>query len=69
MGTLRTLLKVPIDGCINITHFASMGTLRTLLKGRQRLNLYLVKFEARWILDEGAFYCFIILFIWKWILT
>ena len=33
------------------------------------VNLYLVKFEARWILNEWTFYCFIILFIWKWILT
>ena len=33
------------------------------------VNPYLVKFEARWILNERPFYCFIILFIWKWILT
>ena len=33
------------------------------------MNLYLVKFEARWILNERTFYGFIILFIWKWILT
>ena len=33
------------------------------------LNLYLVKFEARSILNERAFYCFIIFSIWKWILT
>ena len=33
------------------------------------MNLYLVKFEAQWILNERMFYCFIILFIWKWILT
>ena len=32
-------------------------------------NESLVKFEARWILTERAFYCSIILFIWKWILT
>ena len=28
-------------------------------------NLYLVKFEAWWILNEQAFYCFIILFYLK----
>ena len=33
------------------------------------MNLYLVKFEARLILKEGEFYSFIILFIWKRILT
>ena len=33
------------------------------------VNLYLVRSEARWILNEWAFYCFIIFFIWKWILT
>ena len=33
------------------------------------VNLYLVKCEARWILNERTFYGFIILFIWKWILT
>ena len=33
------------------------------------VNLYLVNFEARWILNEQTFYCFIIVFIWKWILT
>ena len=33
------------------------------------VNLYLVKFEKQWILNERAFYFFIIFFIWKWILT
>ena len=33
------------------------------------VNLYLVKFRHRWILNERTFYSFIILFIWKWILT
>ena len=27
------------------------------------------QFEARWILIRTGFYCFIILFLWKWILT
>ena len=33
------------------------------------VNLYLTKFRKRWIMNERAFYSFIILFIWKWILT
>ena len=33
------------------------------------VNLYLIKFRHRWILNERTFYSFIILFIWKWILT
>ena len=33
------------------------------------VNLYLIKFKERWILNERAFYSFTILFIWKWILT
>ena len=33
------------------------------------VNLYLMKFRHRWILNERTFYYFIILFIWKWILT
>ena len=33
------------------------------------VNLYLMKFRHRWILNERTFYSFIILFIWKWILT
>ena len=33
------------------------------------VNLYLMIFEAWWILNENVIYCFIILFIWKWILT
>ena len=33
------------------------------------VNLHLITFEARWILNEHAFYCFIIFFILKWILT
>ena len=33
------------------------------------VNLYLMKFRHRWILNEHTFYSFIILFIWKWILT
>ena len=33
------------------------------------VNLYLIKFKKRWILNEREFYSFIILFIWKWILT
>ena len=33
------------------------------------VNLYLIKFKERWILNERAFYSLIILFIWKWILT
>ena len=33
------------------------------------LFLNLVRFEAQWILNELAFYCFISFFIWKWILT
>ena len=41
----------------------------TYLDKLNMMNLYLVKFEARWILNERAFCCFIIFFIWKWILT
>ena len=33
------------------------------------VNLYLMKFWHRWILNERTFYSFILLFIWKWILT
>ena len=33
------------------------------------VNLYLMNFRHRWILNERTFYSFIILFIWKWILT
>ena len=33
------------------------------------VNIYLVRFEARWILNERGFCCFIIFLIWKWILT
>ena len=33
------------------------------------VNLDLIKFRHRWILNERTFYSFIILFIWKWILT
>ena len=33
------------------------------------VNLYLIKFKERWILNERAFYSFIISFIWKWIFT
>ena len=33
------------------------------------VNLYQVRIEARWTLNELAFYCFIIFFIWKGILT
>ena len=33
------------------------------------VNLYLMKFRHRWILNERTFCSFIILFIWKWILT
>ena len=33
------------------------------------MNLHLITFEARWILNERVFYCFIIFFILKWILT
>ena len=33
------------------------------------VNLYLMKFKKRWILNKREFYYFIILFIWKWILT
>ena len=33
------------------------------------VNLHLIIFEAWWILNERAFYCFIIFFILKWILT
>ena len=32
------------------------------------VNLYLIKFKKRWILNKRAFYSFIIFFIWKWIL-
>ena len=34
-----------------------------------QMNLHLITFEAKWILREHAFYCFIIFFILKWILT
>ena len=33
------------------------------------VNLNLVKFEAPRILNKRVFYCLIVLFIWKWILT
>ena len=33
------------------------------------VNPYLMRFRHRWILNERTFYSFIILFIWKWILT
>ena len=33
------------------------------------MNLHLIIFEAWWILNKRAFYCFIIFFILKWILT
>ena len=33
------------------------------------VNLYLIKSYERWILNKRAFYCFIIFFIWQWILT
>ena len=33
------------------------------------VNLYLIKFRHQWILNERTFYSFIVLFIWKWILT
>ena len=33
------------------------------------MNLHLITFEARWILNQCAFYCVIIFFILKWILT
>ena len=33
------------------------------------VNLYLMIFEAWWILNENVFYCFFILINWKWILT
>ena len=33
------------------------------------MNLHLIIFEAWWILNERVFYCFIIFFILKWILT
>ena len=50
--------------CIN---FGIGGSLANLFLNM--VNLYLVKIEAQWILNERAFYCFIIFFIWKWILT
>ena len=33
------------------------------------VNLHLKVCETWWILKEGAIYCFIIFFIWKWIVT
>ena len=33
------------------------------------VNLHLIIFEAWWILNGRAFYCFITFFVWKWILT
>ena len=33
------------------------------------VNLNRIRSNERWILNERAFYCFIILFIWKLILT
>ena len=74
MGTLNSLsLRVVKDStpsrrrilvCIN---FGIGESSRNLFF--KMVNLYLVKFEARWILNEWKCYCFVIFFIWKWILT
>ena len=48
-----------ISGFVNLNLFFFLDT----------VNLHLIIFEAWWILNERAIYCFIIFFVWKRILT
>ena len=67
-----------LDNCTPRTSYKTSHTLTHLHKDPITIhdtpmqpsmgNLHLIIFEAWWILNERAFYCLIIFFVWKWIL-
>ena len=82
----RFMLNAEVNGKLELTLVKGRQRLRRILRCKNFgngesspslfldvVNLYLIKFRERWILNERAFYSFIILliilFIWNWILT